>query len=305
MNLRQIEVFRAVMLAGSVTGAARLLHVSQPGISRMLGHIELQLGLQLFGRSRGKLRPTAEAQVLYAQVQQVYQGVQRIDDCARALKTGQQLKLRVLASPSTGLALVPEAVARLARQYPSAHIYLETLLLRDIVQQLERQEADLAISTLAVDHDPLVATRIGRWSLACVFPAGHPFAAMASVKIDEVMKEPLIMFSEDTPQGRVILDWCAARGVRPLSQIEVRAGQVACALVASGAGIAVVDELTARAWRSDALHFRPLHRAPQFDVFAVHNSHMPQSALALALTSHVAKALDASSPVPGGRAARR
>ncbi|MEO6018139.1 MAG: LysR family transcriptional regulator, partial [Polaromonas sp.] len=41
MNLRQIEVFRAVMLAGSVTGAAQLLHVSQPGISRMLAHVEL------------------------------------------------------------------------------------------------------------------------------------------------------------------------------------------------------------------------------------------------------------------------
>jgi DNA-binding transcriptional LysR family regulator len=57
MNLRQIEVFRAMMLAGSVTDAARLLHVSQPGISRMLGHIELQLGLTLFERGRGKLRP--------------------------------------------------------------------------------------------------------------------------------------------------------------------------------------------------------------------------------------------------------
>jgi DNA-binding transcriptional LysR family regulator len=57
MNLRQIEVFRAVMLAGSVTDAARSLHVSQPGISRMLSHIELQLGLRLFERHKGRLRP--------------------------------------------------------------------------------------------------------------------------------------------------------------------------------------------------------------------------------------------------------
>ena len=55
MNLRQIEVFRAVMLAGSVTDAARSLHVSQPGISRMLSHIELQLGLRLFERRKGRL----------------------------------------------------------------------------------------------------------------------------------------------------------------------------------------------------------------------------------------------------------
>ena len=79
MNLRQIEVFRAVMLAGSVTDAARLLHVSQPGVSRMLGHIEVQLGVRLFERGRGKLRPTPEAQALYAEVEHVYRGVQRID----------------------------------------------------------------------------------------------------------------------------------------------------------------------------------------------------------------------------------
>ena len=65
MNIRQIEIFRAVMQAGSITGAAHLLHVSQPGVSRMLAHIELQLGLALFERTRGKLRPTPEAQALY------------------------------------------------------------------------------------------------------------------------------------------------------------------------------------------------------------------------------------------------
>ena len=65
MNLRQIEVFQAVMQTGSTVEAARLLHVSQPGISRMLAHIELQLGLTLFERRKGKLLPTPQADALY------------------------------------------------------------------------------------------------------------------------------------------------------------------------------------------------------------------------------------------------
>ena len=68
MNLRQIEVFRATMLTGSTADAARLLHVSQPGISRMIGHIELQLGLRLFERGKGRIKPTPEAHALYAEV---------------------------------------------------------------------------------------------------------------------------------------------------------------------------------------------------------------------------------------------
>ena len=114
MNLRQIEVFRAVMQAGSVTAAAERLHVSQPGVSRLLAHLELQLGVTLFARRKGRLHATAEAETLYAQVERVYGGVRDIDDCARGLKQGQGLVLRVLCSPSLGLALVPRAMAETA-----------------------------------------------------------------------------------------------------------------------------------------------------------------------------------------------
>ena len=61
MNLRQIEVFRAVMITGSVSGAARLLHVSIPAVSRLLSHTETRLGFLLFERVKGRLHATAEA----------------------------------------------------------------------------------------------------------------------------------------------------------------------------------------------------------------------------------------------------
>ena len=287
MNLRQIEVFRAVMLAGSVTDAARMLHVSQPGISRMLAHVELQLGVKLFERNRGKLRPTPEAQSLYAEVEQVYRGVQRIDEHAQALKTGGGLTLRVLASPSTALEVVPHAVAGLAEQFPTARIYMETQLVREMVGQLSRHEADVAISTLPIDHALLASQPVGGWSLACVFGAGHRFAARRSLSLKEVLAERLVAFSPDTPQGRLIADWSRENKLQPRAQIEVRSGQVACALAASGAGIAIVDDLTARAWRSEKLGFRPINRSPAFEVFAVHNENYPPSALAQTFVARV------------------
>ncbi|MDB5859056.1 MAG: LysR family transcriptional regulator [Ramlibacter sp.] len=287
MNLRQIEVFRAVMLAGSVTDAARMLHVSQPGISRMLGHIELQLGVKLFERSRGKLRPTPEARALYAEVEQVYRGVQRIDERARGLKSGGGLTLRVLASPSTALEVVPRAVSELAAQFPTARIYMETQLVREMVGQLARHEADVAISTLPIDHALLASRVVGSWSLACVFGAGHRFETRRSVGLRDVMEEKLIAFSPDTPQGRLIADWGRDKPAGHPAQIEVRSGQVACALAAAGAGVAIVDDLTARAWRSGRLGFRPVHRGPSFEVFAVHNENYPPSALAQAFVARV------------------
>ena len=275
------------MVAGSVTDAARMLHVSQPGISRMLSHIELQLGLKLFERGRGKLKPTPEARALYAEVEQVYRGAKRIDDRAREIKTGGGLTLRVLASPSTALEIVPRAVAEIAASYPGSRLYLESQLVREIVTQLVRQEADVAISTLPIEHALLCSEVVGRWSLTCAFHAGHPFSAKRSVRLRDLANERVIAFSADTPQGRVIGDFWRENLIQPQAQIEVRSGQVACALAACDAGVAIVDDLTARAWRSEKLEFRPIGRGPSMEVFAVHNAGVPPSSLAKAFIGKV------------------
>lgn len=280
MNLRQIEVFRAVMLAGSVTDAARALHVSQPGISRMLSHIELQLGLRLFERKKGKLLATPEAQTLFAEVEQVYRGVARIDECAQALKNGNTLTLRVLCSPSTGLEMVPRALTTLGQTFPDAGIYLEIVTAKEMARRLAAHEADVAISTLAIDDPRLSARAIGQWTLAGVFPKGHALEARRALKPADLLKERLIGFSADTPQGRIIADWCASHHCEPDAQTEVRAGQVACAMAAAGAGIAIVDDLTARGCMTDRLSHRPILKAPAFDVFAVTNQSFAASLLA-------------------------
>lgn len=279
MNLRQIEVFRATMLTGSTADAARLLHVSQPGISRMIGHIELQLGLRLFERGKGRLKPTPEAHALYAEVEHVYRGVRRIDERAEALKSGGGLALRVLASPSTLLEIVPRAVASLSADYPDSMIYLESQLVRDMVRLLAIGEADVGISNLPIDHPLLVSEVVGSWSLSCVFQRGHRFEQETSVSISEIVKERLIAFSPDTPQGRLVAEHYPRTLDTGPRRIEVRSGQVACALAEAGAGVAVVDNLTARAWRKDQLSFRPIKRSPRTQVFRVRNPAFPGSVL--------------------------
>ncbi|WP_047786861.1 LysR substrate-binding domain-containing protein [Variovorax paradoxus] len=85
----------------------------------------------------------------------------------------------------------------------------------------------------------------------------------------DVLKERLISFSRDTPQGRIIADWCTSSKVEAASSVEVRSGQMARALAACGAGVAIVDDLTARAYRSDELDFRPIVGNPSLGIFAL------------------------------------
>ena len=277
MNLRQIEVFRAVMLTGSVTGAAELLHVSQPGVSRMLAHIELQLGLRLFERGPRRLMPTPEAHALFEEVEQVYRGVGRIDERAHSLRLGEQMSLRILTSPATAHQLVPQAIAQLSQTHPGVQVKVETQLAKDMESALTRQLADVAISTIDIRQSLLVTEPIGSWSLVCVFPKGHRLEAVDTLTLQEVLKDPVIAFSPDTPQGQYLQQWCARQGVVPRSQCVVRSGQMACALTAHGAGIAIVDNLTAQSWQVHGLRYRWLQDAPTYNVVAVRNGNVPAS----------------------------
>lgn len=300
MNLRQVEVFRAVMLTGSVTGAAEWLNVSQPGVSRMISHIELQLGLRLFERGGRRLQPTPEAQALFSEVEQVYLGVARIDERARSLRSGEQMSLRIWVSPATALQVVPRAIAQLGERYPGARLYVETRLAKDMESGLARQQADVAISTLDIRQPLLAAEVIGQWSLVCVYPPGHRLAAWPTLSLREVLNDPLIAFSADTPQGQYLRQWCERQRVIPRSTIEVRSGQMACSLTASGAGVAIVDNLTARAWAAHGLVHSPLRQAPRYDVLALRNASVPASHIQRAFVDLVRAQLAAAGPPTHG-----
>jgi len=114
-KLRQMEVFRAVMLTGSINAAAKMLYVSQPAVSKLVAHTETTLGLRLFERAKGRLIPTAEAQALFREVEQVYQSALRVDEFARALALGPASLLRVACSPSLATAIVAPAIVELDR----------------------------------------------------------------------------------------------------------------------------------------------------------------------------------------------
>jgi DNA-binding transcriptional LysR family regulator len=85
----------------------------------------------------------------------------------------------------------------------------------------------------------------------------------------------------------LVADWAAKAGITPARHIEVRSGQIACALVAAGAGIAVVDSLTARAWSGSNLAFRPIIGAPTFNAHAVRHASSASSLLADAFVGRI------------------
>jgi DNA-binding transcriptional LysR family regulator len=282
VNLRQIEVFRAVMLAGSVTDAARVLRVSQPAVSRLLRFTEDRLGMPLFKRTKGRLYPTEQAHVLFQEVEKVYKGVRAVQDVAQELAESRTGRLRIAASPSLGLAFVPKAIGIFLKRRSKVKISLEILSQADLVEQIVTHHVDLGVSMFRVDHPNIETHELGTGKLVCIAPRGHPVAKLEVVRPADLAGHPLVSFDRSTPQGLMVDDaFIAARVVREIA-IEVRFGQTACALVQQGAGVALVDEFSVMHNAFPGVVARPFKSSARFSITMIHDRFRPLSTVGTA-----------------------
>jgi DNA-binding transcriptional LysR family regulator len=158
---RHIEVFRAVMTAGSVTSAAALLHSSQPTVSRELARLEQLLGYPLFERLQGRLRPNARALALWDEVQRSWQGLERVVERAVALGQSHEAQLSVLCLPALAHALLPGAIARMLKAQPQLRVSITPQESPLLEEWMSAQRFDLGLSEQAA-YDKLRKTAMDK-----------------------------------------------------------------------------------------------------------------------------------------------
>ncbi|MEY2890307.1 MAG: hypothetical protein RJA98_215 [Pseudomonadota bacterium] len=282
LNLRQIEVFRAVMITGSISGASQLLFVSQPAISRLLSHTEARVGFALFERIKGRLYATPEAKKIFREVEQVYTGVQRVNALADDLRENREGILNIVSSPSVGQMVIPQAIAAFRARHAGVKITFQYLGYAPLVERILNQQADIAITILPVEHPNLEMTPLGTGRLVCICPYDHPLSRRATLSVADLLPYPLISYDRATPFGRMVAEVFEAAGETVRAAIEVGSPQNACSLVQAGAGIALVDEFSVRSWPASQLVVRPVQGTPTLHANLVHPRFEPMSQLAQA-----------------------
>lgn len=283
-NLRQIEVFRAVMVTGSISGAARLLAVSQPAISRLLAYTEDRLGLKLFERVRGKVLPTPEAKRLFAEVDQVHQGVLRVNNLAQELRERGTGGMHVVASPSVGQTFVPEAICLFRQRFPDVRVEFEILTLQELVARVSANRVDLALSVLPVDEPTIVDTTIMEGSLRVIFPRGHALAHLSEITSADLRPYSLIGYGPQTPYGFYVERALAASSTEIRFDTVVRFTPVACSLVQAGTGVGIVDEFVIRGSTWPQIESRPFVPHARMQVHLLTSRLEPLSRVAQAFT---------------------
>jgi DNA-binding transcriptional LysR family regulator len=265
MTLRQLETLYAIMRAGSITAAARNLHVTQPAVSAVLKHAEQQLRMTLFERIGGRLHPTPEALSLLPDLEEIFGRIDTVSRTMQELRDGRTGKLVLATSPTLVNAFLPQAIAALRTATPNLNVIVHSLPTPMAIARVSRREADMGLVYAPVADGALDAEDLITSEMAVVVPHGHVLAQQTAVHASDLRDESVISTGPGTRLGALVEEACQREGETPPSiGIEASSSLAACMMVSCGAGVGLVDRSIELSGRFDDLAFRPFR--PRIDV---------------------------------------
>lgn len=260
MNVRQLEIFKAVMSSGSTTAAGDILAMSQSAISRQLATLEKTIGFALFHRDRGRLLPTAEAVAFLPEVRLLIDRMATARRRAEDLRAGAagNLFLKVGFPHSLASTLLPKLVKDSLAAEPRLTLEVLTGPAEVVENWVLDRIADLGFLRLPCEDAGLQEHALTMTPFVCVIPPSHPLAARDVINLKDLSRVDLVLTGRSRVARRALEAQMAAHGARPRCRIECHSIEAACAFVAQGLGVSIVPELLGRQYSHLPIVIRPL-----------------------------------------------
>jgi len=287
MRLRHIEVFHAVYTCGSITGAARMLNVSQPSISKVLAHAEQQLGFQLFDRHKGKIVPTREAERLIDHVNEAYRNINELRRVSKNLGSAETGVIRIAVTPALGIDVIPAAIASYLATHPDTMFEVETLHQHQVVRALRELRIDFGIVFSPPATQGIKINHLATAELVVLSNESMNLDKNSKLTLEELDGMRFINLSTRSPLGQLLAARIEVSDIQLHTVANVETYQMAKALVAHGAGVALIDEITARSSGHDNVIARYLDPPLQFEISILHTVTDPLSIITQRFISHL------------------
>lgn len=267
MNIRQVEVFKAIMEGGSVTRAAESLNIAQPSVSKHLKLLEYNLGLKLFERTGNKLEPTTEGQALFDQVERVYTGLGFLEKFAADLRDSQHGEVSIAAMPLISQTWLPEHIAAFMASHRKVSFSLPVRSSSWIWSAVASRRVHVGIGLMPRGRVVgLKLTQLMKLPVVCLMPKDHPLAEGRTVTADQIRDTAHISlrnFDQERLNIELFMEENATHNRRT---VETFSSKVACELVRHGVGVGLVDALSATHAVEEGLTCRLFEPALTMDI---------------------------------------
>lgn len=277
----QLEAFRATIKCGTVSGAAGLLELSQPAISRSLARLEASLQITLFDRRKGRLIATPEALILLDHVERSFASFDKVRDCALEIRKARTGRLHIAAMPAVCARFLPGVIQSFKAHHPDVSITVEVQHQTKIEDWIFSQYIDLGIAELPLRREGLVSETFCKVPMFVIMRPENPLAESPYLQTEDLIEEPLISLMPGQT-GRRVLDAAFQRAglSDKCIEIETQNYSLICELVGDGLGVGIVDPFTASAYAVRGLKMVPLRPVIEFHLGLLQPEHRLMSRVA-------------------------
>ncbi|HEV2557818.1 MAG TPA: LysR family transcriptional regulator [Microvirga sp.] len=253
-DLVDLNLFRHVVEAGSITHGAERAHLALGAASTRIRNMEQSLGAPLLIRGRQGVVPTPAGRTLLQHARAVLNGADRLREDLAAYAGGLAGQIRILSNTNALTEFLPEALGSFLAGHPQVSIDLEERLSDEIVGLVAEGVGDIGIVAGTVDTGRLETYPFRSDRFVLVVPAGHALARTASVPFVEVLDHDIVGLDRASALTRFLADKASRIG-RPLRlRVQLRSFEGVCRMVEAGVGLGIVPETTAsRAARTMAI----------------------------------------------------
>jgi len=291
MDVKLLEAFRTVVDHRSVTGAAAAMGVSQPAVSTQISRLEQLVGFALFERSGGRLKPTSEGMLFYAEASRALGELDRLASATAQIRQGHAGRLVIASHPSAAISLLPELIADFLAARPGVMVRLVSRHSDVVSQLLPAESFDIGIAELPIDDN---AVKLIRFQMRCVaiLPRDHPLVGRKVLTPKILSGHPMVAPGRSALTSARLHAAFAEAGVRMNIVAEAEFFASVCGLVAAGAGWSIVDPLSARSFAHLGLVVRPFEPVTFYEIGVFHRRDREPSVLAATFLELIAARLN-------------
>ena len=240
MDLRQLEIIRAIADTGSFTAAGEKLHVSQSAISRQIILLEDELGEPVFHRIGRRIRITAAGESLLQLSHRVFQDLQETVSSISDKRESLRGTMRLVGGMTVCLYVFPALLAEVRRTHPNLDLKITVGSAERSIAMLRAGAGDLGMITLPVEAADLVSMPVLEEELLLITYPAHPLAKKKSIAPSDLDKQAFVLFETGSITRRLVDSFFTREGIGPEIIMETENVEIIKAMVRHGLGISII-----------------------------------------------------------------
>jgi len=245
-DLVDLNIFRHVVEAGSITQGAERAHLALAAVSTRIRNMEAELGASLLVRQRQGVTPTQAGRTLLQHARVILRQTERLREDLGVYGGGLAGQIRLLSNTNALTEFLPSALSSFLSAHPHVSVDLEERLSDEIVGLIAEGVADLGIVAATVDVSPLETYPFRKDRFVLVVARGHPLAKRTKLAYAQVLDYDFVGLDRASALQRFLAEKAARVGHPLRLRVQLRSFDAVCRLVECNVGIGIVPETTAR-----------------------------------------------------------